>query len=190
MSIGSVIRYNLLDNIDSTAQEAYLANTSCYSSSADVPVWIYTSLATLLGCPSANIGSFVIADLGEAKTPTNPCIIIETGDIIEGVDVSDGLRSDMVGQDETYIKILVNNVKTNKNFYLVKNTLMRIRYLLDANIRQYGTPIRYADLEINSNEFLQPYFRCYYQRMTLPVASEGLVEFKCCLFFNFGVSDS
>lgn len=191
MSIGEVIRYNLIqDNVDSTAQQVYLANTMVFSSSADVPVWMYTSLSTLLGCPSADIGSFIIGDLGEAKVPTSPSIVIQTDNSYEAVDVGQGLKADTPGNDTCFLEILVKNVKANKSIYLVKNVLQRCRYLLDSNIRQYSNPARYVDLEINSNEFVKSYFRCYYRSLNLPIASEAALSLQVSFIWQFGASSS
>lgn len=187
MSVGSVIKANLLDYEDSTAEDVYLLNTTVFSSSSDVPVWMYTSLTTLLGCPSSELTSRIIGDLGEAKIPTSPCIVIETDETLEGVYANTGLMSDQPGQDEAFLRILIKNVKTDKNIYLIKNVLMRVRYLLDANIRQFGTPVRFADLTIDTNEFAQSYFRCYYQSMSIPVASEAEIRLKVCFIWQFGI---
>lgn len=188
MSIGEVVKYNLqFDYTDNTAQQEYLNNTGCYSSSSDVPIWMYTSLATLLSCTSSELAGRIIADLGEARTPSGPCIVIETDLSYEAVTVGDGLRADITGNDTAYLKLLLKNVKTDKSIYLVKNMAQRIRYLLDSNIRQYSNPARTVDLEISSNEFVQNYFRCYYQRIDLPVSSENLICFWCSFIWQFGV---
>lgn len=193
MSLGDVLRYNLLleGTADQTAQEVYESNTLNYGSSADVPAWMFQSFSTILGCTSSELSGRIIANEGEAKTPSKPCIVVEMPEEIESVMVKDaGLRSDQPGTVTCYVKIFVKNLVTDKDITRVTNCLNKIWYVLDGNMRQYGIPARYTDLEINTNEFVDgSEFRCYYCRHLLPIASEGQIDFNVIAEYNFGLPD-
>ena len=188
-TVPDVIKYNLdQDYVDVSPQTVYTNNTDCFSGSGDVPIWMYQSLATMLSCTSSELSGRIVANLGETKTVTTPSIIVSTDEDVEGVRITEGLRSDTAGQDVQILRFLVKNVRTDKDITLVTKILLRIRYLLDCNVRQFGTPVRSPDLDIVGNSFVKSYFRCFYTDFVNPAASEAVLGMYVVFFWQFGTA--
>lgn len=181
-SLGDVIAYNLsLDLTFGDPQTIYLNNMLTYSSSADVPVYLYTPLWSFLGCPSSDLSDFIIPNYGEAKIPTSPCIVIQPTDNTESVMSSgDSYKSDKLGARTAYMDILVKNIVTNKDIDRVENTLERINYLIDFLARQERTTPEFPFLEIPSSitGYSRMSFTCAFCDASIPFAKEGSYRFR------------
>lgn len=178
MSLGKVIRHNLVDDyVDTTAQAIYLESIGSefltFASSAEVPDYMFLSLATLLECSSSELAGRVIADLGEAKIPTSPCVYIQTS-------LEETNCIDYPGSRYGQVFVSVKNVVTDKNVEKALNIINRVCQLLDTTVRTEGEQVNYADLTIPSSvkEFDRYPFRCWFQKQGLTTASEIGHEYR------------
>lgn len=194
MTIGNVIAYNLsLDayNIQEDPVNIYNVNPSVFSSSSNVPPFLYTPLYTLLGCASSDLSNRIIPDYGEGRIPSGPCIVIQPTELYESATLGNGNRSDITGARTTKIAILVKNVVTDKNIFLVDQVLNRVTYLLDYLCRENrtggGLAVDFADLIIppTASGFYQSPFRCQFECTYLPIASAGYSTFNISYYLTF-----
>lgn len=188
---GDVIAYNLtLDayNTVGDPQTIYLNNTTVFSSSGNVPVWMYTPLWSILGCASSDLSSRIIANYGEARLPAQPCVVLQPTELIESADISHGSKSTLPGARFCYFDIAVKNLITDKDITRVENALNRITYLIDYYCRENRTTNKDTiDLVIPSNYsgFYQSPFRCQLKATYLPVAKEGYSRYCCEFVYTF-----
>lgn len=134
--VAEIIR-NLLINdiIDDTPSNIAFLYPNSYSSSSEVPVYVYTSLMTLFALSaSGDLSNRVVANLGEGQTRADASIIIETHKIIESTE-TENVKSDQPGAETSTICIQVKNIRNSLNVSLIKNVSFRIRYLIDATLR-------------------------------------------------------
>lgn len=184
MSAAEVLRQNLL--LDTTTISASTVTNlypTLFSGSAAVPPYINTCLVDLLGLigGSAILATHIISTQGEQKTRTDAQIIIQPTDQVEPYEAPQGIDIDTQGGETAYIDILVKNVKDTGSVALVKNVGLRIRMLLDYNLRgsstlYYLTP----DLQVLNEPSVQKgYFKCEWVRSTLLTATEQAHRFRC-----------
>lgn len=137
MSI-DVVRSNLLyDTVSSTASYVYtnLNSNGYYSSPAAVPRYIYTSLAELCsGFTGGNLNKAIVSDYGTSVIPAGGAIILQPDGFEESAEQG-WIPQDESGAEYSYNWILVQNVKTSTDVELIKDIGLRIRYVLDSNLR-------------------------------------------------------
>lgn len=180
-SIGDVVRNTLIqDYTDTTAEAVYLANTLVFSSSADVPNYLYQSLATLFGVVGlSGLSSIITANQGKATTKTKGLVIQHTMEW-EAVCVREGNRSDQSGARTSTVHIGLRNLVTTKDYSQIDNILQRVVYLLDFYTRENRTTPTTVDLTIDSSikGFYQHPFRLSFIKAFVNDASEIVVEFR------------
>lgn len=166
------------DYVDSSAAAIQALNSTIFASASDVPTYCYTSLATLVGVSSSVLPSRIVANYGEAVTPTSMCIVIQPTRVTESVDSPWGMRSDEPGAECGYIDILVKNVRTTTSVSPVKNIQARIRLLIDATLRQYR---REANTLGNAgdNSILNDYVLSFWEMDGILFASEYGSRYRC-----------
>lgn len=189
-TVGDVIAYNLsldANNVIGDAVTIYNNNTTVFASSGNVPAWLYTPLWSILGCASSNLSTRIIANYGETKIPTGPCIVIQPTEQSEASIVRSGNMSSQPGARTCKIDIFVKNVVTDKDVTLVNNALNRITYLIDFFCRENRSIPEYVDLTIpdNISGFYQSPFRCQLECTYLPIASEGYSTFRVDYYLTF-----
>lgn len=176
------------DYVDSTAAAVAAAYPQTYSASGEVPVYAYTSLASLLGVASSVLPSRIIANLGEAKTRADSSIVIQTTEILESVDSPRCIQSDYPGAEYAIVEVFTKTVRTTTDVSLMKNMQFRIRYLIDHTIRQQrpntagGIPV-IGDLSIKDQ-----YMFCFWEANRLLTASENTSIYRCEYSRSFPVS--
>lgn len=136
---GDVIRqYLITDTTDTTAAAVAAAYPTYFTGGASsVPVYAYQSLLTLMACAGTTLDNIIISEYGEAKIPATVAMVIQTTWIRESVDLPSGLKSDDPGAEYAQVDIWVRNVSFTRNSNIVKNISLRVRYLLDLNLRQF-----------------------------------------------------
>lgn len=187
----SIIKTTLVaDYTDTTASAISAAYPLLYPTASSVPTYAYTSLATLLGVASGGLPLVIIAALGQGDTPATAAVIIEGSFMCEATLDRDGVESDHPGAEYAEIGILVRNVRYATSINLVKNVTLRIRYLIDYNLRQWrGSP---GDLTISGDNSISPdeYFKVFWQKSQLVSASEWATTYKCSYSRSFPLLDN
>ena len=140
----SIIRsYILKDVVDSTPATIYVLNASGWPSVSDVPTYMYQSLCTIWTGASGDIADFrrgVVANSGQGKLSFD---CIELSAYICESSNADGqegefIRDDAPGAEDAILRITFKT-KTNPapaRFDAIQNAELRVRMLLDANLRQ------------------------------------------------------
>jgi hypothetical protein len=178
-----VLRQNLLLDLTTIAASTIAAAyPTVFIAASSVPSYINMCLPDLLGLTggSSEFAKRVVATQGEATTPANACIVIQPTEIIEPYE-ADFIVTDLPGGETTYIDVLVKNVKDVRSIDLVKAVGLRIRLLLDMNLRgsnqTLGLP---ADLQVlNDTSIRTGYYKCEWIRSSLLTATEQAHRFKC-----------
>lgn len=155
--------YLATDVVDSTATIVYNANTDLFSSPSAVPDYCYTSLSTLMGVASADLPTRIIPAYGEDVTPSSLSIIFQPDVTGDSVNYPTEIRSDYQGAEYENLCILVRAPGSYKNASLIRSIQLRIRFLIDQNLRQYrNLPPGIAITEDDS--VLDQYLRCFWKR--------------------------
>lgn len=134
-----VIRANLItDYTDRTAQDVIDANPNTFftAGTGDVPLYLYTSLATLLGVSSSELANRVVADKGVGRMESYGGIVVTSSYIpshMEGGPPE--MRSDQAGAETDYATLVVYKTRKATTSDDILNIMMRLIYLLDHQIR-------------------------------------------------------
>ena len=129
-----IIRENiLLDTTSSTASFIYNLDPTAFPNGPNsVPRFLYTCLADLCSGIPGTFSDIVIADYGLADTKSTLGIILQPDEIRPS---SLFANSDTLGAECTYLSILVRNVKTARDFNLMRDIGLRLIYILDFRSR-------------------------------------------------------
>ena len=131
--------YLLTDTVDTTAQNIANLNPLVFPSSAYVPRYMYTSLCTLWTGVSGNVGALandILAISGAGLSTSRNVISISTT-IHESSDLDeeDMYISDFTGAESGLLTILISTSKSPTDINLTQDTELRIRWLIDSNLR-------------------------------------------------------
>lgn len=171
MSAPVIKAYLVKDIVDSDPQAIFLANQNtayAWSSSADVPAYMYQSLSTIwTGAPGASstLEDQIVAVSGEGLMGSNNYITISCF-LYESADAeSDDVRADIPGAENALTRIVIQPGDIYPlNSSRAQDAELRIRHLLDCNLRALGKlpngrraggslPVtQSADLSIRDNE--------------------------------------
>jgi hypothetical protein len=135
-----VIRdYLLQDVVDTTPAVIRSLNPGVWASDDDVPVYMYTSLCTLWTGVSGDVVSFgllISANSGRGDVTTSTISISPL--IQESMEATEGPEHiDYIGGENTkiFITFLLPRSVPEGKWGKIQNAELRIRLLLDANIR-------------------------------------------------------
>jgi hypothetical protein len=83
-----------------------------------------------------NITNYVNIDYGQADLPASFCIIIQESDTCESSNYPEFMdATGILGATFMHVDILVSNPKTSIDVHLIRDVGLRIRYLLDNQLR-------------------------------------------------------
>jgi len=143
------IRANILLDTTSWTQIEYFnyinnngVNWTGYTSANQIPRHITTCLADLCSSFGQPFSSLVVADMGVAETPSTTGIFIQPSESIDSVD-GDFIMNDQTGSFYAEVDILVHNLRTSKDYLLVRDIALRLIYILDHKFRS-----------LDSNQFM------------------------------------
>jgi len=169
------------DYIDSTAAAVAAQFPAEYPQASSVPAYAYKSIGTLLGYASATLPLYIVANYGEANIPAQACIIIQATEIHDSVSYGRSIiKNDNPGAETAIIDIFVKNIRTSVSVSLVKLVSLRIRFLLDQNLRQ----LRGLAPDIPINVFIDPsihddYFKCFVQDLGTLTSAGWATRYQC-----------
>ncbi len=184
-----VIRSELLkDTTSVSALDVYNLNPGIWNNPSDVPRYLYTCLLDLASGTANSLDKLIVADYGTNITQASLGIIIQPTETIESVYDSEFISADSQGAEKTRIDILVKLVKTSTDFYLNRDIGLRIRYILDLNLRALpnnqfmliNSP--YAlDPSVIADNSIDPgsYYKMSWEYSAIPAVSEQKHRFIC-----------
>lgn len=166
------------------------------TSASQVPRYIYTCLADLVtgfGVSGLSYDQLIVAEYGQRKVPSTPCVVIQASLSLEPALDLGYVADDDFGADKCYVNILVKNIFNNTDYYRVRDIGLRIRYVLDSKLRglsnnQYmlvNSP--YAlDPSVLVDNSIDPtsYFKMEWQRSDMLETKEWAHRF-CCVYNNY-----
>jgi hypothetical protein len=110
-------------------------NPGHWTSPASVPRFLYTSIQDMASA-HGNINNFTQVEYGLAETPSAFSIILQETDNCENADYPDYVDATGIpGATLMHMDILVSASKVTGDVYLVRDIGLRIRYLLDNQLR-------------------------------------------------------
>lgn len=160
-----LIRDLLIKDIyDSNPQTISNQYPLIYPLASSVPNYITSSLSTLLlGSSGQDLSKYILAEYGQADIPAMAAIIIQTTEMYESIKYNGAIQNDQPGAETAIVDIFVKNVRTTTSVSLVKLISLRIRYLLDQNLRQFRglPPDLPVDPSVDSSINPNDYFKCF-----------------------------
>lgn len=147
------------DYTDVSPQTIYTNNPTVYTSSADVDVWVYQSLATLLQVSSGNLSARIVEAYGQGIERTDAHIVIQQSRVEESITSLLSYKSDQIGAEYADVQITAYNAALATSPDLVRNIQLRIRYLIDHSVRQLRGKSPYISIS-GDTSILNQYFGC------------------------------
>ena len=170
--ISKVVRNNLiLDVVDRSASDLVLAYPEEFTSSSDVPEFLYKSLNTLwTGAASSELAKCVVDDPGVGKE-SSASIDIVTDKMIPSSLFPRGAQSDDPGAFTTFCRIILYKPRTRAaSSDAINQAALRIAYVLDhptRNQRQLG------QLSVSGSPMVSSdYLRMYLEEISGPGGSK------------------
>jgi len=137
-----VVRYNVIqDYTDRTAADVMAANPGMFSSTSDVPVFLYQSLKTLwLGASAASseFAAKVSPYLGGGDAdPRGSIQIVQVSTVQSVLSEDDILKSNEIGAETADIIFNLTTPRTATTSDFLDNAVQRLKYILDHELRGY-----------------------------------------------------
>ncbi len=138
-----VIRQAIIsDYIDRTAQDVINANSGSlvFSSTGDVPEYLYKSIATLLGVSSSVLATRIVEDLGTGQANAEGGIVISSSFVPSYMDESPPrMNDDRAGAETGYLTMKVYVPRRVVSSDTMLNIIYRLAYILDHSWRSKRT---------------------------------------------------
>lgn len=180
---------NLLisDKTDRTAADVRTANPNVFASDDDVPVHLYQSLKTIMFSTASDpqFEARVVYSYGRGATSSDADIQIIPMEMesITGSGIMEQILSDVPGAETAHVLIYLRLPipVESASFNKIRSAELRIRYLLDYNLRRaHGL----SDLDTSGdNTLFNTYFKSFWKRVLNPpneaaLAVEYIVQYQ------------
>lgn len=134
----TIRQFLLLDVTDTTPANVMSLNPGMFAAEGEVPLYLYTSLSTMLTGASGNsseLGRRIVARAGEHKTVFDGYIGIRPAYADSTMAPFQAIRPDHAGAESAMVEIFFTQGKNSMDFGALYNWELRVRMLLDHSIR-------------------------------------------------------